>query len=106
MLIFLDLSTRMYIQERLMLVSAIARFEAVNTMNNASFAMMQNSNNMMFAVRNLHTFGGDYESLNDLDNRLSLSFLTNALLYKIAFLQEKMFAKKQKDEFNKVDYIA
>ena len=91
-----------------MLVSAIARFDAVNTMNNASFAMMQNSNNMMSAVRNLHTFGGDYESLNDLDNRFSMVMLTNSLMYKIAYLQEKMFAKKQKDEFerNKVNYIA
>lgn len=91
-----------------MLVSAIARFDAVNTMNNASFASMQNSNNMMSAVRNLHTFGGDYESLNDLDNRFSIAMLTNSLMYKIASLQEKMFSKMQKDEFerNKVNYIA
>ncbi|MBO6086836.1 hypothetical protein J6P92_00625 [bacterium] len=91
-----------------MLVSSIARFDAVNTMNNAAFASVQNSNNMVSAVKNVHAFGGDYESLNDLDNRLSLSFLTNALSYKIAFLQEKMFAKKQKDEFerNRISYIA
>ena len=91
-----------------MLVSAIARFEAVNAMNNASFAMMQNQNNMISAVRNLHTFGGDYESLNDLDNRFSMAMLTNSLMYKIASLQEKMFSKMQKDEFerNKVSYIA
>ena len=91
-----------------MLVSAIARFEAVNAMNNASFAMMQNQNNMMSAVHNLHTFGGDYESLNDLDNRFSMAMLTNSLMYKIAYLQEKMFSKMQKDEFerNKVSYIA
>ena len=91
-----------------MLVSAIARFEAVNTMNNASFASMQNSNSMMFSVRNLHTFGGDYESLNDMDNRFSIAMLTNSLMYKMAFLQEKMFSKMQKDEFerNKVSYIA
>ena len=91
-----------------MLVSAIGRFNAVNTMNNASFAQVQNSNNMMSAVRNLHTFGGDYESLNDLDNRFSIAMLTNSLMYKMAFLQEKMFSKMQKDEFerNKVSYIA
>lgn len=91
-----------------MLVSAIARFEAVNTMNNASFASMQNSNSMMSAVRNLHTFGGDYESLNVMDNRFSMAMLTNSLMYKIACLQEKMFSKMQKDEFehNKVNYIA
>ena len=91
-----------------MLVSAIARFEAVNTMNNASFASMQSTNNMMSVVRNLHTFGGDYESLNDMDNRFSMAMLTNSLMYKIAYLQEKMFSKMQKDEFerNKVSFIA
>lgn len=91
-----------------MLVSAIGRFQAVNTMNSASFANMQSSNGMMSAVRNLNTFSGDYESLNDLDNKFSMAFLTNSLLYKLAFLQEKMFAKMQKDEFerNKVSYIA
>ena len=91
-----------------MLVSAIARFEAINTMNNASFASIQSTNNMMSAVRNLHTFGGDYESLNDMDNRFSMDMLTNSLMYKIASLQEKMFSKMQKDEFerNKVSYIA
>ena len=90
-----------------MLVSAIARFDAVNSMNNASFAMMQNSNSMMSAVRNLHAFGGDYESLNELDSRFSMAMLTNSLMYKIAYLQEKMFSKMQKDEFerNKVSYI-
>lgn len=91
-----------------MLVSAIGRFQAVNTMNNASYANMQNSNSMMQSVRNLHAFSGDYENLNDMDNRFSLAFLMNSLLYKIGFLQEKSFAKIQKDEFeqNKVSYIA
>ena len=91
-----------------MLVSSIARFQAVNTMNNAVFSSMQNSENMLSTVKNLHTFGGDYETLNDMDNRFSLAMITNSLLYKIAFLQEKMLAKMQKNEFerNKVNYIA
>lgn len=44
-----------------MLVSSIARFNAINTMNNASFATMQASNSMINGLNNTHTFGGEHD---------------------------------------------
>ena len=93
-----------------MLVSSIARFDAVNTMNNAAFASMQTTNSMMNLIGNAHTFGGEHDlgMLHGLDKKLGLDLATNRLLYKIAYLQEKMFAKMQKNELKqqKVDYLA
>ena len=93
-----------------MLVSSIARFEAVNTMNNAMFQSMQASNNMMNIIGNSNSFGSvqDLSMLHKLDNQFSITMLTNNLLYKIACMQEKMFAKMQKDEIerNRINYIA
>jgi len=83
-----------------MLVSMMARFNAINTMNNAQFASMQASNNMMRMVGNMHTFEGD--------NNFSSDIATNSLLYRLAALQEKIFAKMYSDDLekHKVNYIA
>ena len=93
-----------------MLVSSIARFEAVNTMNNAAFQSMQASNNMMNIIGDSNTFGSvlDMNMLHELDTRFSITMVTNNLLYKLAYLQEKMFSKMQADEIkrNKIDYKA
>ena len=89
-----------------MLVSSIARFEAINTMNNTMFQSMQASNGMMNLVRNA-TFGGDMNFLHEMDNRFALDFATNGLLYKLAYYQEKMLAKMQAYEFKRsIDYKA
>ena len=76
-----------------MLVSSIARFNALNTMNNASFASMQVSKGL-----NKHALGGEHDlsMLNKMDNRMSLDLVSNKLLYNVAYLQEKMAAKHQK----------
>ena len=87
-----------------MLVSSIAHFNAVSTMNNAMFQSMQASNNMMSMVRNAHTFGGDNYILHELDKRFALDMATNGLLYKLAYYQEKMLAKMQADK--SIDYKA
>lgn len=78
-----------------MLVSSIVRFNALNAMNNASFASMQNANKL-----NKHTFGGEHDlcMLNKLDNKLSLDMVSNNLLYKVAYLQEKIVAKHLSDK--------
>lgn len=92
-----------------MLVSMMARFNAINTMNNAQFASMQTSNNMMRLIGNAHTFGGDnLDMIHDYENRMSINMATNSLLYKLASLQEKMFAKMHNDDLerNKINYIA
>ena len=82
-----------------MLVSSIARFNSVNTMNNAGFASTQSSNARVNAV---HAFGGErnLSMLNSIDKKLSLDLLTNKLLYKIAFLQEKLASKQLKNKLN------
>ncbi len=86
-----------------MLVSSIARFNAINTMNNASFASMQTSNSMINGLNNTHTFGGEHDlsMLNKMDKKNSLDLLTNKLLYNIAYLQEKMAAKHQNNQVKK-----
>lgn len=81
-----------------MLVSSIARFNSVNTLNNAVSASIQATSNMANITNSAHTFGGEHDlsMLNKMDNKLSLDLLSNKLLYKITFLQEKM-ASKQKN---------
>ncbi len=86
-----------------MLVSSIARFNAINTMNNAFFASMQASNSMINGLNNTHTFGGEHDlsMLNKMDKKNSLDLLTNKLLYNVAYLQEKMAAKHQSNQIKK-----
>lgn len=86
-----------------MLVSSIARFNILNTMNNASFASMQAANSMMGLGNNSHTFGGEHDlsMLNKMDKKVSLDLLTNKLLYNVAYLQEKMVLKHQNPKINK-----
>lgn len=86
-----------------MLVSSIARFTALNNMNNAAFNTMQASNHMMGAFNNASAFGGEHDlsMLNKLDNKISMDLASNKLLYKVSYLQEKMAAKHQDLEYNK-----
>ena len=76
-----------------MLVSSIARLNVNNTLNIS--ASKQNNS----ASNSAHTFGGEHElgMLNNIDKKLSLDLLTNKLLYKINYLQEKFTAKKHYD---------
>lgn len=92
-----------------MLVSSIARFNALNTMNNAAFASMQLSNSMLNAANNSHTFGGEHDlsMLNKIDKSLSLDLAANKLLYKMASLQEKLTNKHHDFKQNKsLNYLA
>lgn len=93
------------------LVSSIAQFDAVNRRNNAAFAAMQTMNTMSSTLKHGHAFSGEHslEMLHQMDNRLSLDLISNALLYKIACLEEKMLAKMQANEYKNaqrsLDYI-
>ncbi len=80
-----------------MLVPAISSFNAINTMHNSAFAMMQTSSAMIGNVRRMNTFGGEHDlkMLNEIDKKYSLDLLTNSLLYKIAYLQEKQAQKSK-----------
>ena len=86
-----------------MLVSSIARFNAINTMNNAAFMSLNASNSMVNGINNTHAFGGEHElaNLNNIDKKLSLDVHTNNLLYKITSLQENFASKHQNNELNK-----
>lgn len=86
-----------------MLVSSIARFNANNTMNNTVFMSLNASNSMINGINNTHAFGGEHDlaMLNKMDKKLSLDLSTNNLLYKVAYLQEKMASKHQNNEIKK-----
>lgn len=95
--------------EGIMLVSSIARLNAINTMNNAAFSMMNSSNSMM-SMMSSKPFGGEHNlsMLHEMDKKISLDMASNSLLYKLAYLQEKALAKRQAQELkqNKLDVIA
>lgn len=78
-----------------MLVSSIARFNAINNMNNAAMNMMNASNTAINQVK--HTFGGEHNlsMLHEMDKKVSLDLASNSLLYKISSLQEKAAGKHQ-----------
>lgn len=82
-----------------MLVSSIARFNVVNTMNNAAFMSLNAANSMVNGINNTHAFGGEHDTamLNKIDKKLSLGLLTNNLLYKV----EKIAGKHQNNELKK-----
>ncbi len=81
-----------------MLVSSIARLNAVQSRNNAAMGIMQGHNQMANALSN-NTFGGENNltMLHEMDKKLSLDLASNSLLYKLATLQEK-WAKKHQEQ--------
>lgn len=82
-----------------MLVSSIARFNAINNMNNAAMNMM----NAASSFTNMSAFGGEHDlaMLHEQDKRLSLDLVSNSLLYKISYLQEKAAKKRQEQEIKR-----
>ena len=90
-----------------MLVSSITRFNALNTMNNASMATMQTTNSLINAVSKAGTFGGEHDLslINEMDKKFSMDLLTNNLLYKLAYMQDKMALKHQNNKTS-INYIA
>lgn len=86
-----------------MLVSSIARFNAISTMNNAVFMSLNNANDMVNGINNTHAFGGEHDlsMLKQMDKKNSLNISTNSLIYKIACLQEKIATKYKSNETKK-----
>lgn len=76
-----------------MLVSSIARFSAVNTVDNSALASNQTSNSRVNAV---HAFSGDrsFAVLNAIDKKLNFKTLAENVLHKITNFQEKITASK------------
>lgn len=86
-----------------MLVSSIARFNAINNMNNSAMNMMNASSSLRSATANMNTFGGEHDlsMLHQMDKKLSLDLASNSLLYKISYLQEKAAKKRQDQEIKR-----
>ncbi len=82
-----------------MLVSSIARFNALHNMNNAAMNMM----NAASSFTNVSAFGGEHDltMLHEKDKKLSLDLASNSLLYKISYLQEKAAQKRQQQEMKR-----
>lgn len=91
-----------------MLVSLMARLNAISQMHNAQWAMMQNNMAMMNMCRSLPSFGGNMEMLNAMDTQFEIDNAQNQLLYQIASAQEKAAAAQISQELkdNKISYIA
>jgi len=91
-----------------MLVSLMARLNAINTMHNAQWVMMQNSRNMMEIARNLPFGGYDMNTLHNLDTRFALNSAQNQTLYMIAAAQEKAAAQQlaQEAKDKRISYLA
>lgn len=79
-----------------MLVSSIARFNALHNMNNAAMNMM----NAASSFTNVSAFGGEHDltMLHEKDKKLSLDLASNSLLYKLSYLQEKAAQKRHQQE--------
>lgn len=86
-----------------MLVSSIARFNAMNNMNNVAMNMMNASSAFTNSLANMNTFGGEHDlnMLHEMDKQISLDLASNSLLYKISYLQEKAAKKRQDLEFKR-----
>lgn len=82
-----------------MLVSSIARFNALHNMNNAAMNMMNAAN----SFTNVSAFGGEHDltMLHEKDKKLSLDLASNSLLYKLSYLQEKAAQKRQQQEIKR-----
>lgn len=91
-----------------MLVSLMARLNAINIRNNAQFAMLQNRQNMMCAIRNLPAFCGDMRTLAQMDQQFAIKQAQNETMYLLASAQEKAATQmiKQETQNNKISYIA
>lgn len=86
----------------------MARLNAINTMHNAQWVMMQNSRNMMEIARNLPFGGYDMNTLHNLDTRFALNSAQNQTLYMIAAAQEKAAAQQlaQEAKDKRISYLA
>ena len=93
-----------------MLVSSIARFDALNTMNNTAFASMQLSNDMIKFAHHGATFGGEHDlsGFQDIYKNTSTGLATNGLLHKLAYYHEQMVRDLQADEIKKykINFVA
>lgn len=91
-----------------MLVTLMARMQAISQMHNAQYAMMRNNMAMMGAMRNLPYFGGNMAALNAMDTHFAMSNAQNQMLYQMACAQEKALAQRMAQEAKdfKISYNA
>lgn len=82
-----------------MLVSSIARFEAISAMHKATNNIVNIHATTSDGVSN-RAFGGEHslEILHETDKKNSLDLLSNSLTYQLAYFQNKMLQKQQANE--------
>ena len=87
-----------------MLVTAMARYNAINQMHRAQWGITSSHMAMSSMLRNLNSqnalaFGNDdYRALAEKENRMMLDLENNKLLYMFYSAWEKELAKQQKEE--------
>jgi len=91
-----------------MLVSLMARLNAVSQKNNAQYALMQNRMNMMRALQSPSFGSSSMEALHQMDMNFAMNNEYNQTLYMLASAQEKAAAELMANEAknNKISYIA
>ena len=91
-----------------MLVSLMARLNAISMRNNAQYAMMRNNMNMMSAMRSPSFMGMSMPALHRADMNFAMNNEIYQTQYLLASAQEKaaaqLMAKEAKN--NKISYIA
>ena len=91
-----------------MLLAMMERMFALSQMNNAQYAMMRNRINMVNAVRNLPSFGGNMAALAQMDNRFAQNQALNETLYMMSSAQEQAARQRMAQEAKnyKISYVA
>jgi len=91
-----------------MLVTLMARMQAISQMHTAQYNMMRNNMAMMGVMRSLPSFGGNMAALNAMDTQFALNNAQNQMLYQMACAQEKALAQRMAQEAkeHKISYSA
>ena len=90
-----------------MLVSAIARFNAISQMHNAQWGIMSTNMAMGSMLRNIGAHGGSFtanqmRALNAMDTRMQMDLENNKLMYMFYSAWEKSLAKQQKEDIARI----
>ena len=89
-----------------MLVSAIARFNAINQIHNAQWGIMSTHMAMGSMLRNIGAQGGSFtanqmQAIHEKDTQMQLDLENYQLMYMFYSAWEKALAKQQKEEIQR-----
>lgn len=89
-----------------MLVSAIARFNAINQMHNAQWGIMSTHMAMGSMLRNIGAHGGSFtaqqmQAIHEKDTQMQLDLENYNLMYMFYSAWEKQLAQQQKEDIKR-----